>query len=201
MIAAASVVLGLLTGRRRSSQLAQIRPELVEATGFAPKTNDELLAMSTTLGSDATFFLSDGTAYCTGRGEVVMALPPLGPEQRAQPVYIVKPEVGLSTPAVFKALDLDSRSSADPLTLLGLHTMNAEGDDKHVNDLEPPAFSCLPDLARLKEFLAAAEDEVAGAPAGSSTDSCAAIYGLASSMPSGPVSDVLRLYTDITLRA
>ena len=38
-------------------------------------------------------------------------------------------------------------------------------------------------------------------PAGSSTDSCAAIYGLASSMPSGPVSDVLRLYTDITLRA
>ena len=33
------------------------------------------------------------------------------------------------------------------------------------------------------------------------TDSCAAIYGLASSMPSGPVSDVLRLYTDITLRA
>ena len=28
----ASVVLGLLTGRRRSSQLAQIRPELVEAT-------------------------------------------------------------------------------------------------------------------------------------------------------------------------
>ena len=56
-------------------------------------------------------------------------------------------------------------------------------------------------LKELAECVAAAEDEVAGAPAGSSTDSCAAIYGLASSMPSGPVSDVLRLYTDITLRA
>ena len=56
-------------------------------------------------------------------------------------------------------------------------------------------------LKELAECVARGRGRVAGAPAGSSTDSCAAIYGLASSMPSGPVADVLRLYTDITLRA
>jgi hypothetical protein len=46
--------------------------------------------MSTSLGSDATFFLGDtGTAYCTGRGEVVTPLPPL-PHQT---LYVVKPLV------------------------------------------------------------------------------------------------------------
>ena len=126
--------------------------------GFVAKSNDELLAMSTTLGSDATFFLSQGTAYCTGRGEVVTPLPPLAAATTGGPLpslYVVKPDVGLSTPAVFKALDLDSRSTVDPLGLLGLHTMNADGDDKYVNDLEPPAFACLPDLKRLKDVLAA----------------------------------------------
>lgn len=125
-------------------------------SGFVAKTNDELLAMSTTLGSDATFFLSEGTAYCTGRGEVVTPLPPLKDEKRS--LYIVKPDVGLSTPAVFKALDLDSRSTSDPLGLLELHTKSTDGADKYVNDLEPPAFSCIPDLARLKEVLAASVD-------------------------------------------
>jgi 4-diphosphocytidyl-2-C-methyl-D-erythritol kinase len=46
--------------------------------------------MSTGLGSDATFFLSDtGSAYCTGRGEIVTPLSPLPPRD----LYIVKPLV------------------------------------------------------------------------------------------------------------
>jgi hypothetical protein len=61
--------------------------------------------------------------------------------------------VGLSTPAVFKALDLSTRSTENPLALLGLHTTGAEGPDKHVNDLEPPAFSVVPELAKLKDYL------------------------------------------------
>jgi len=118
----------------------------------------ELVDMSKHLGSDATFFLSQGTAYCTGRGEVVTPLAPLprqGEGSAQTLVWVVKPFVGLSTPQVFKALDLDSRSTADPLSLLGLHTTGAEGSglDKFVNDLEPPAFACVPDLARLKEKL------------------------------------------------
>lgn len=114
----------------------------------------ELLDMSKSLGSDATFFLSQGTAYCTGRGEVVTPMPsPENGDKAPKSVYIVKPLVGLSTPSVFKALDLDTRSEVDPLELLGLHTTGAEGLDKHVNDLEAPAFSCLPDLLGLKETL------------------------------------------------
>ena len=81
---------------------------------------------------------------------------------REQPLYIVKPFVGLSTPEVFKALDLDSRSTKDPLNLLGLHTMNADGDEKYVNDLQPPAFSCLPDLARLKDVLESTDADAGG---------------------------------------
>ena len=68
-------------------------------------------------------------------------------------------------------------------------------------------------LTELRECVAQAEAELAEAAAAAakagpgaaakqpSEDSSAAIYGMASSMPSGPVSDVLRLYTDITLRA
>jgi 4-diphosphocytidyl-2-C-methyl-D-erythritol kinase len=54
---------------------------------------------------------------------------------------------------VFQALDLAGRSTADPLSLLGLHTTGAAGADKHVNDLEPPAFAVVPELAALKAFL------------------------------------------------
>jgi hypothetical protein len=48
-----------------------------------------------------------------GRGEIVenVSLPlPLD-----TPLLLVKPPVGLSTPEIFKALDLGSRSTADPL--------------------------------------------------------------------------------------
>jgi len=58
--------------------------------------------MSTGLGSDATFFLSDtGSAYCTGRGEVVTPMSPLPP----QDLYIVKPLVGPIIQFYFTAWD------------------------------------------------------------------------------------------------
>ena len=40
------------------------------------------------------------------------------PLPASTPLLLVKPPVGLSTPAVFKALDLGSRSTADPQQLL-----------------------------------------------------------------------------------
>ena len=68
------------------------------------------------IGSDISVFFSEGAAYCTGRGEIVedVELPiPLD-----TPMLLVKPDIGLSTPAIFKALDLDGRSTEDPLDLL-----------------------------------------------------------------------------------
>lgn len=73
------------------------------------------------------------------------------------PLLLVKPPVGLSTPEIFRALDLDRRSNTDPLALLsGLAGAGAATPQLVVNDLEQPAFDRLPELAALKEQLVAA---------------------------------------------
>ena len=69
---------------------------------------------------------------------------------------IVKPDLGLSTPMVFKALDYNQLSKEDPEILLT--TFLQDGvvriDDKYyINDLEQPAFDCLPELKALKDEL------------------------------------------------
>ncbi|MCB1119748.1 MAG: 4-(cytidine 5'-diphospho)-2-C-methyl-D-erythritol kinase, partial [Chlamydiia bacterium] len=60
---------------------------------------DTLQTWSQEIGSDIPFFYSSGTAYCTGRGEVVKPLSPLS----LPPIAIHKPPFGLSTPAIFSA--------------------------------------------------------------------------------------------------
>jgi len=52
-----------------------------------PASDAELIEWSKELGSDITFFLSKGTAYCTGRGEILEPLPALSP---ANSIYVVK---------------------------------------------------------------------------------------------------------------
>lgn len=72
------------------------------------------------------------------------------------PVCLVKPKVGLSTPAVFGAMNYDLLSSADPQVLLEeFIKKGVEGVDDafFINDLEPPAFACVPLLATLKQEL------------------------------------------------
>lgn len=119
-----------------------------------PATMEQLVEWSGELGSDITFFLSQGTAYCTGRGEILTPCDPLPPQH----LYIFKPDIGLSTPSVFKALDLDALSKEDPLHLLSKFQeatpdVASASRDIYVNDLEPPAFSLVPELGALKEEL------------------------------------------------
>jgi len=116
-------------------------------------TEEQLLEWSGEVGSDCPVFFSTGAAYCTGRGEIVENVPP--PLSLATPMLLVKPSYGCSTPAIFKALDLDSRSTADPQDLLDRITKGAS-EEVCVNDLEAPAFSVVPELARLKKRLQAA---------------------------------------------
>ena len=74
------------------------------------------------------------------------------------PLCIVKPNIGLSTPAVFKSLDYDQLSTADPEELLqdfldsegGVESVDAS---RYINDLEPPAFANVPALSVLKDQL------------------------------------------------
>eukprot|EP00624_Nannochloropsis_granulata_P006756 evm.model.NODE_51261_length_21574_cov_29.278948.3 len=120
-----------------------------------PASDEDLIEWSKELGSDITFFLSQGTAYCTGRGEILEPVPALSPSTH---LYIVKPPIGLSTPAVFKALDLNALSKEDPRALLSAFTTRlGKGEpippSLYVNDLEPPAFQCIPRLKTIKDSL------------------------------------------------
>lgn len=91
------------------------------------------------------------------RGEIVEDVE--SPLPLTTPLLLVKPPVGLSTPAVFRALDLARRSTADPLELLrGLAAKGATEPELCVNDLEQPAFDVLPSLAQLKQRLISESD-------------------------------------------
>lgn len=121
---------------------------------FSNQRTSQMVEWSGDLGSDITFFLSRGTAYCTGRGEIMDTIEP--PLPGGIPVCIVKPDVGLSTPAVFKALDYDKLSDLDAdKTLLPkfLDGIDDVPDSYFINDLEAPAFSCVPQLKELKDEL------------------------------------------------
>lgn len=118
-----------------------------------PASDAELAAWGGEIGSDISVFFSKGAAYCTGRGEIVEDVEP--PLPLGTPMLLVKPPAGLATPAVFKALDLASRSTADPLELsAGLRKLGKGSRELCVNDLEPPAFSIMPELEEVKERLA-----------------------------------------------
>jgi 4-diphosphocytidyl-2-C-methyl-D-erythritol kinase len=65
----------------------------------------EVARLALELGSDVPVFLVGGTAYATGRGEVLTALA----DRPTQPVTVLMPEAHLPTPLVFKALTDDER--------------------------------------------------------------------------------------------
>lgn len=111
-----------------------------------PVSTTELLHWAGEIGSDVAFFLSSGTAYCTGRGEVIRDLPPLP----AQKVWIYKPAEGLSTPAVFKQLNIDSLPKLDPEQCLNDFFAGAP---RYFNDLETAAFELMPALSQFKAAL------------------------------------------------
>jgi len=109
-------------------------------------SDQQLAAWAGEIGSDISFFLSQGTAYCTGRGEVLRPLHPIP----AKELWVVKPFQGLSTPEVYRNLDVAKLSARDPEILLK-DIMN--GQASYFNDLEEPAFRLMPSLAALKSSL------------------------------------------------
>lgn len=114
-----------------------------------PVSQKELFQWAAELGSDVPFFFSSGTAYCTGRGEVVRDLPKL----QQQKIWIFKPNEGLSTPAVFNHLNVDALPKIDPEICLDAFL---SGDPHYFNDLEVPAFAIMPTLSQLKSKLISA---------------------------------------------
>ena len=109
-----------------------------------PCTIQELQNWSSEMGSDIAFFFSHGTAYCTGRGEQVRDLPSLA----LPPLSLIKPPQGLSTPAIYQALQLHECSTEDPEQLLADFYL---GKPRYINDLEAPAFRLYPLLSQIKK--------------------------------------------------
>ena len=83
---------------------------------------DALAALGIQIGTDIPFCIYNQTAVCTGRGEQVTFLkrPP------SAWVVLAKPNIGISSPDVFKALDLSNR-------------------------LEPVSMAMHPDIKKIKD--------------------------------------------------
>ncbi|MCC7374702.1 MAG: 4-(cytidine 5'-diphospho)-2-C-methyl-D-erythritol kinase [Verrucomicrobiales bacterium] len=124
----------------------------------APMPHEELVGLAAALGSDVPFFLQNGPAMATGRGEVVETLPPTRALSGAG-LVLIRPGFGVSTPWAYQAL-------ADfPEALRGRAGRAAElarelqaGDLQSVgrglyNSLEAPVLRKYPLLAEYQEFL------------------------------------------------
>jgi 4-diphosphocytidyl-2-C-methyl-D-erythritol kinase len=102
-----------------------------------------------TLGSDVPFFLTGGTAYATGRGEIITPLPRV----TGIPLLLLIPEERVSTARAFGMLQRFSPP-------LGIGRYRAMIDDdllghatELVNDFEEPIFAMLPTLRAFKTKL------------------------------------------------
>lgn len=111
-----------------------------------PYSDEELCRWSSEIGSDIPFFFSLGSAYCTGRGEKLRNLPPLDLPSFA----IEKPNEGLSTPTIFKALNLSECSKEDPEALLDAFY---SGKPRYINDVEGTAARLCPALIPFRQEL------------------------------------------------
>ncbi|NGX38763.1 MAG: 4-diphosphocytidyl-2-C-methyl-D-erythritol kinase [Chlamydiae bacterium] len=98
------------------------------------------------LGADVPFFLSLGTAYCEGIGEILTHLP----SAEAEALWVAKPRQGLSTARVFQGVDFSKVKKRDPRKTL---QRLLDKQDSYYNDLEHSAFALLPSLKVLKKNL------------------------------------------------
>ena len=117
------------------------------------------------LGSDVPFFLLGGTAYATGRGEVLTPL-----RNRAGiALLLLFPEERVMTPEAFRML----RKFSPPVGIERLREFDPLRDrELLINDFEEPLFERLPALRELKRRL-----YYAGAPWAGMTGSGSTIVG------------------------
>jgi 4-diphosphocytidyl-2-C-methyl-D-erythritol kinase len=102
---------------------------------------ERLPELALSLGSDVPFFLVGGTAYATGRGEVLTPLPP----RSGIPLLLVLPEERVLTKDAFARITRYSQP-------LGIEACT-RGYEVFTNDFEEPVFAMLPRLRELKQRL------------------------------------------------
>jgi 4-diphosphocytidyl-2-C-methyl-D-erythritol kinase len=110
------------------------------ATTLRVLGRDNLHEIALSLGSDVPFFLVGGTAYATGRGEVLTPIEPMN----GVPLLLVLPEERVITREAFARITRYS----EPLGIDAYRDFSA-----FTNDFEEPVFEMLPRLRTLKERL------------------------------------------------
>ena len=119
-------------------------------------SREKLRAFAAQFGSDLPFFFADdGSAICTGRGEIVRPIPP---PDTCRWAVLVLPKFTSSTPAVYRRFDEmrlgEERSIVDEPDFAAWSKLSAaQLMPRLVNDLEPPAFSLRPELGELRAAL------------------------------------------------
>ena len=121
---------------------------------------DDLSQIALSLGSDVPFFLVGGTAYATGRGEVLTPMPPIHAS-----LLLVLPDERVMTKDAFARFDAFVGAAA----LSGTATAEGSGRHQFTNDLEEPVFAMLPQLREYKQRLIDAGATWAGMSGSGST--------------------------------
>lgn len=110
------------------------------ATTLRALGHGNLHEIALSLGSDVPFFLVGGTAYATGRGEILTPVEP----RAGIPLLLVLPDERVSTREAFAGITRYS----EPLGIDAYRDFSA-----FTNDFEEPVFEMLPRLRQLKERL------------------------------------------------
>lgn len=108
----------------------------------SPAAPQQLMEWGSEIGSDIPFFFTSGTAYCCGRGEKISDVGSL--KSLPASITLYKPPVGLSTPSVYKNLNVAALPSRNPEELLQGFLC---GRNHYHNDLESSAFDLSSELA------------------------------------------------------
>lgn len=141
---------------------------------FSLKINNlQLKSLAAELGSDTAFFVDCVPAVARGRGEL---LEPAAVDLTGYYIYMVKPDVGVSTREAYSMI-----TPAEPLVAPceAVKYPIEEWREVCVNDFERSVFEQLPILAELKKEMYAA-----GALYASMSGSGSTVYGIFATPPS-----------------
>jgi 4-diphosphocytidyl-2-C-methyl-D-erythritol kinase len=113
--------------------------------------SDELRSLSASLGSDVPFFIEGGTAYATGRGEVLETMELEVPYW----ILLVTPPVHVSTAWAYGNIRLNPNLRRENLKALVCEHLQEPRVlvNKLRNDFEPLIFREHPEVMRAKEIL------------------------------------------------
>ena len=123
-----------------------------------PLSREQLQDIAALLGSDVPFFLQNGPALATGRGEKIQMLEPF-PAMRNAVFLLIHPGFGIATAWAYQQLSrfpaaLQGRAgrARELVELLQTSDLRTAGNEFY-NSLEGPALQKYPLLALFQEFL------------------------------------------------